>query len=488
MNPWERLERLGAAVRAPAATAAERQWRWLKRCLHRNASTRYGKRHGFSDVRSAADYQRRVPLATYDDLRRDIRRIHRGESDVLFRGKAAAFEWTGGSAAGKKLIPYSRNSFDDFRRSALPWLGRLIRTHRLRRGTVYWALSPVHREGGNERVGVSEEDYLGPAAARCLRALSAVSVDAAADPGKWERETLSQLIHRSDLAFVSLWSPTFLLSLLEALDRHAAALVRMFPGHAGLRRYLRTRRTSALWPRLKVISCWTEGSSHRYCRTIKTRFPHAVIQPKGLALTEGVVTFPDERDRLRLALDSGFFEFLDGRGVPRLAGELSRGGRYEVVLTTSGGLYRYRTGDRVRCQGHVAGEPILSFEGRGGLCGDLAGEKLTEDFVSRCLQPLRGFAMLTQNPSPAPGYDLVIDAKFATRLGRAAIESRLRRNPHYRYARRLNQLRPLSVVPLSDPEDLYRRHAGRRGQSPGNIKFPALCLDPGWWKAEAPCP
>ena len=62
------------------------------------------------------------------------------------------------------------------------------------------------------------------------------------------------------------------------------------------------------------------------------------------------------RDWLR----HGYFEFWQ-QGQCHAASELSVGGEYEVILTTASGLYRYASGDRVRCeQSCVQGDPILS--------------------------------------------------------------------------------------------------------------------------------
>ena len=72
--------------------------------------------------------------------------------------------------------------------------------------------------------------------------------------------------------------------------------------------------------------------------------------------------------------------------------ELIAGTQYEVVMTTSGGLYRYRTGDCVVCEGFADKLPVLRFSGRRGLTCDIVGEKLHESFVLSCLKDVRGSA------------------------------------------------------------------------------------------------
>ena len=55
--------------------------------------------------------------------------------------------------------------------------------------------------------------------------------------------------------------------------------------------------------------------------------------------------------------------------------KLRKGNEYEVVVTTSGGLWRYRLGDRVLVDGFVQKTPSLRFLGRPGNVSDLFGEK-----------------------------------------------------------------------------------------------------------------
>jgi hypothetical protein len=52
-----------------------------------------------------------------------------------------------------------------------------------------------------------------------------------------------------------------------------------------------------------------------------------------------------------LAVQSHFFEFVDADSRVHLANSLKQGEEYELVVTTSGGLYRYRLQDHVLVTG-----------------------------------------------------------------------------------------------------------------------------------------
>ena len=211
-----------------------------------------------------------------------------------------------------------------------------------------------------------------------------LSVATIADVAKWRDVTLRHLANARDLELISVWSPTFLLRLLDDLDDPVK-----------------------LWPNLKLVSCWASAASKPFAAELAARLPHATLQPKGLLSTECVVTTP-------LGMTPhGHFEFDDG----------------EVIATTASGLYRYRTGDLV--------DDNLEFVGRKGIVSDLVGEKLTEPFVASCLKNIRGYLF-------PEGRGYVVAAETPVDLD--ALEQRLCANPHYAYARSLGQLQPLRAA------------------------------------------
>ena len=176
------------------------------------------------------------------------------------------------------------------------------------------------------------------------------------------------------------------------------------------------------------------------------------------------------------ALTSAFLEFIDADDACHLAHELRDGERYRVALTTPGGLYRYDIGDEFECA-RRAGRPTLRFVGRGNVVSDLVGEKLSESFVAQALAPLDTAAALVPQAGDKPHYELWIDSAASPEPALAElVESRLRVNPQYDYARRLGQLRPIQIV--HSPGFARRRahaHALAGGRL-GDAKSSALLL------------
>lgn len=211
-------------------------------------------------------------------------------------------------------------------------------------------------------------------------------------------------------------------------------------------------------------------------------FPQAQIQPKGLIATEGFVSLPLwGRDGAALAVRSHFFEFLDETDKARRAHELSAGAEYSVVLTTSGGLYRYRLRDRVRVTGFERECPLLRFVGKEAHVSDHFGEKLNEIHVRAALEMNAKFAMVA-----CEGNAYVLFAETAeddVQLQSVAerLDAALQENIHYRYCRQLGQLGPLRVFRVAAcGHAAYLEECQRRGQRLGDVKPEWLSRHDGW--------
>lgn len=479
-----------------------KSWEWLQRTLKRNEHTVYGQQHHFGAIATIAQYQNAVPLVSYEEIQPYIHRISKAESDVLFAGKALAFEMTGGSSGGAKLIPYTHESFVDFQHAILPWLHHTLSHYAIHPQNAYWAISPVnrtvHQTEGNIAIGVSDEHYLGIQSSHALVPSWVAEVKSMKE---WKIASLYWLIVAESLELISIWSPTFLVVLVEGITLYEEELAHLFldggtlakhalsANHLAYKRlqtYLKTQNTHDLWPNLKLISVWMDGSSKLYAHQLQAMFPSVTFQPKGLISTEAVVTTLDE-DETPLLSEHGFYEFIDAQNQIVLAEHLTIDHCYEVVITTSGGLYRYKTSDVVQCMGYKHQKPILHFRGRKNRTSDLVGEKLTEEFVASVLQEILGFAMLVpQHAHTPPYYQLIVDQKSEIDSSTLveSIEAKLHVNPQYAYARTLNQLASLKIRPIENPIGLYSEYMLTQGQSIGDIKIPALSANTCWLPKE----
>lgn len=505
MRPWSVIAIATAAEHQKLLQGLEdcggAQEQQLTDLLSAAFETEFGRSHGFNRLVDPDAYRTKVPLSTYEEF---AALIGHCPEDGLFGEPVLLYEETGGSSGAAKLIPYTQRSLTGFRRALHPWLNDLA-NHYPGLGKGYFAISPATRSRRTTAGGVpigSESDaiYFGTDLTESLRAISLVpeSIAKVTEIERWQRMTLLYLLRATDLTFLSVWSPTYLTALLAELPHFAEGLLRdirdgqqePFPGAAPIapdqRRAAVILRaieagqldTPRLWPDLQLISTWTHGTAARFLPELEHLFPHTRIQGKGLLTTEGVISLPlTDFPYPVLAVNSGFFEFLDNAGQSHLANETVSGQEYEVVMSVPG-LYRYRNGDRVRVHGRAGSAPQLEFIGRGGLASDLVGEKLSEAFVCQCLKELQGFAMLAPSLKPVPHYQLF--AEKADDLARERVEAALKTNPQYAYARALGQLGHLELIPVREPMRRYQARALDQGQRLGEIKPPSLRPETDW--------
>ncbi len=490
----------------------------LRRILTRNVRSEYGRRFEFARLASIHDFQRAVPLTTYDDYDADLARVRRGDQGVLTAERVDRLVPSSGSSAARKLIPYTRALRAEMQRAIGPWVVDLMRRGELRRGRAYWSISPALKEEPSDvPVGFEDDsDYAGPWLKHAVDATLAVParVRHLEDVEAFRYATLFFLLRARDLALVSVWHPSFLTLLLDEIPRHWEELVddvrrgvcslprAANPRHGALfQREFRPlpRRAreleaagpdslASIWPRLALVSCWTDGPARHAVDRVRRLLPEVEIQGKGLVATEAFISLPFAGLH-PIAIRSHFFEFVDADGRVRTAGELECGAEYSVVVTTGGGLYRYRLRDRVRVDRHVARTPSLEFVGKEDGIVDLCGEKLSDSFVSGVLERVlrsahieSSFAMLAPCDSRGPGYVLFIETPLASSLGIAReLENELRANPHYAWCADLGQLVPARVFTVSfGAHATYVAHRCAGGRKLGDVKPVSLSAESGW--------
>ena len=93
--------------------ACQIQQNQLAYLLQRAASTEYGQKYGFADIRSANDFCRKVPLITYPELQPYVERLMRGENGLLWPESIKWFSKSSGTTHSQsKYIPVSREALD----------------------------------------------------------------------------------------------------------------------------------------------------------------------------------------------------------------------------------------------------------------------------------------------------------------------------------------------------------------------------------------
>jgi hypothetical protein len=500
----------------------------LKRILSQNAATSFGKRHSFSDIDSVAAFQKSVPIRSYDSMQELIEEIAGGVPRVLTLEPVKRFGVTSGSTAATKLIPYTASLVREFQKGIDPWMYHLMMSYpRLLFGKAYWSITPVGVHEKKTRGGIpigfdDDKLYFGWFTQKILETIMASPSELALvqDMDAFRYATLRFLLQEKSLAFVSIWNPTFISLLLSPLPKWYNQLVEdvrtggmsidlgVTPEiDARIRKGLKksSRRAQELakirtengaysyekiWPNLKVMSSWAHGNARGAIPHIQSQFPSITIQPKGLVATEAFVSFPLHGEASALSITSHFFEFEEEGGEIRLAHEIKMGMRYTVIVTTSGGLYRYRLNDIIEVIGFEKECPLIKFIGRQDKVVDIVGEKLNEQFASDVVNKILAnhgmkpsFWMLAPSRSET-GVAYTLFAQFgesvsedSLRSAAREIDTRFRENFHYDYCRRLGQLGPCTIFLIDEDhraQETYLSTCRELGQRLGDIKSVAL--------------
>ncbi|PTT21554.1 hypothetical protein DBR28_20180 [Chryseobacterium sp. HMWF028] len=70
--------------------------------------TLFGREHDFENIHSVKEFQNKVPVADYEDLKPYIERVKKGQANILWTDTPEYFAKTSGTTSGSKYIPISK--------------------------------------------------------------------------------------------------------------------------------------------------------------------------------------------------------------------------------------------------------------------------------------------------------------------------------------------------------------------------------------------
>ncbi|MEM6598020.1 MAG: GH3 auxin-responsive promoter family protein, partial [Cyanobacteria bacterium P01_C01_bin.69] len=376
----------------------------------------YGQHY---QIRDAEDWHN-LPIVTYEDLQpwipqpneSPIQKIGLTPDPILF------YEPTSGSSGPRKQIPYTCALRRAFNHMFCIWAHDLIvNGPSFKSGKFYFSITPSFSKADTSQGTTDDADYLDPWL-RWLLHPFLVMAPAATTPEKFKNELAQTLLKTPHLEIVSIWSPSFFTTQLDYIYRHRERLAtELKPIISSERAALLLQDKiswAALWPKLKLISCWDSAIAADGADSLRHLFPHTLVQGKGLLATEAPMTVPLIAAKGHVPLLSDvYFEFEDGEGDCHGLHEIKVGQTYEVIISQMGGLYRYRMGDRIKVTHYFRNTPCLEFVGRSKAVSDMVGEKLHVQFVSDAIANLdlspSTFQSLVPVQQPKPHYVLLLD-------------------------------------------------------------------------------
>ena len=449
-------------------------------------SSAYGQAHG---MRTPEDFRIQLPLTDYNTLEPWILRS-RTEPRVLTPSRIRFFEKTSGSSGKAKQIPYTGALLASFQRMFLLWVRDLTQAiPDLGSGKLYFLVSPrIGDPPAETTTGLATDaDYLGGFLKRLLAPFVLdISHASRFNTAEAFRDAVAiAWLECKELESLSLWNPSFLTAQLEWIETRREILIPRLRHPLTQDRLKALRANPVVWqdvfPRLTLISCWTDAQAKPAAEKIAQAFPQVLLQGKGLLATEAPITIPLQGISGRVPLlQEVYLEFLDEAGHILELHELKADQTYELVLSQRGGLYRYKIGDRVKVIGKYHRTPTLEFVGRGLQVSDLVGEKLHSDWTETCLNEVLGKASGTRCVLPArtprDHYICLVSelpqgevSGLASRLDQA-----LARTHHYALARSLGQLDGIRIIHHPRAEQLLQGLFLRAGLRLGDIKTPTF--------------
>ncbi len=465
----------------------------------RNRDTAFGRDHGFASIRSVADFRAQVPVRTYEDHRPYINRVLAGDVNALFAAgtKVLMFAMTSGTTGEPKRVPITAELFREYKSGWHIWAGglygdypRLLLKRSLQLSSdwqQYRAPSgvPCGQISGlaaSTRPRIAQFMFLPPPATACIH-------DAAAK----HYTTLRFALANRKIGSIMTANPSSLVEFARRANQQCESLLRDIhdgtlscevPAHVRqlLARAIRRRRPRRArelerlieihgsllpkhaWPALSLLAVWTGGSVGVFLPQLPELYGDAMVRDHGLSASEGRMTIPLANGTSAGLLDfyHHYFEFIPvkeyGTESPTVleAHELETDRDYYILLTTSGGLYRYDIHDIVRCVGFRGEAPMLEFLNKGKYFSNLTGEKLSEHQVVRAVE--RSFAELNLPVDcfavapimeEQPRYVLLVEPKFRRGIeaGLAArVQANLEQlNEEYASKCASGRIRPLTV-------------------------------------------
>lgn len=511
----------------------------LLRILKNNRQTKFGLNHKFASIHKIRDFQKHVPISSYEDYQKYISLICNCKSNILTKDSVRLLEPTSGSTSSSKLIPYTETLKKEFQKGIGPWMFNIY-TKRINLlvGNSYWSITPLNQTTIKKKkipIGFGDDtSYFGFLQKFLINATLAVpsEVKNITDIGSFRYVTLLFLLKNKHLSFISIWNPTYINFFLKNLEMNINDLILdLERGKINSKTNLKPevnltlskklgkdkKRADELrgifakqntikqmnsiyekiWPNLSLISCWDSGNSAHYIAEIKKYFPNVEIQGKGLIATEGFVSLPRFGFKFPvLSLNSHFFEFIDKENEKiKLAHELEPGRIYSAAITTSGGFYRYKLNDLVRVRGFYKTAPLIEFVGKEDNISDLFGEKINEQHVHSIFKKLfREYKIKSKFFMLAPEKDKSENIFYAIYLENECryeknlllsfskdFEKNLRKNFHYDYCRKLAQLQEIRLFLIkSNGQENYLRYSYENGKKLGNVKILPLDKTINW--------
>lgn len=373
-------------LRGSARDYVKAQEQTLLDIIAHGKNSEYGKKYHFDEIKTVDDYRKNVPITDYYDYLPYIEKMKKGEEDVLFEGKPSCFVRTSGTTGKAKYIPES--TMGELVKKLVMGL-RAVEIARCDSGSMtaegkmltITNLSLFEETEGGIPVGSASGQAADANSEAAKRLVIPAAMRTASELKLEDVDYLTALFGFSESSVVMLGcnnvahfnllinlfnnrfedfirdirSGTISVDMSDDLREKLMKNWNPNPGRADELQKMRMEKGSLtaadIWKNFSFVNCWMGSSVGHIAREMRGLFPeNTIFFDLGYGASEGKFNVPDSANVSGgLIVPFGyFFEFLPlGQEKTILLQDTVDGGRYEFVLTSYSGFYRYNIHDVV---------------------------------------------------------------------------------------------------------------------------------------------
>ena len=421
--------------------AMETQKRILQKILDDNKDCELGKKYDFANIHSIEEYQKKVPLSTFEDYAPLIDRMIDGDEDnVITSKKIIRYCASSGTAGKPKLQPKTARDIWNMQCcgfAATPGCAdRYFRSRGIFKrlpgqiGPMMMSLNGHKLKNGKMSNGAAQVPF------QYLRPILKFFITTPEDilyPEDEENTNISYFqmrfaLENRKVTFLGSMVITMLSNAFEYLEQNWELIcndiekgtidpsvkcpdsLRQKYGHrkpnpkraAELRAIFEQGFdepvAKKIWPNL----CWGYGMISStlsvYMDTLRRYIGDLPMHNMGYAASEGYMAMPVELNSSDYVLlpRSLFYEFIpvddeaeNPDAKPITLDKLEVGKKYEIIVTNFSGLYRYRILDIVKCTGTYNQSKKIEFLYRSNMGLNIANEKTTTDMLDYVVEKVQ---------------------------------------------------------------------------------------------------
>lgn len=489
--------------------------------------TVYGKEHDFENIKSIEDFQKRVPINTYEDLRPYFTRHTEGEENVIVPEKPIMYAATSGTTKEPKWIPITPKYYNECYNSLSKlWFSTMLKENpHIFDGydfTVVGKAIEGYTKDGTPYGSMSGHIYKNlPKLMENIKIVPKEIYDI--DDYNTKYYLLLRFTVGENITYIATGNPSTLVEIHNVVNNNIEDFItdiekgtlrdnlKITPE---LKEYLESKlkpnpekakelkelyeKNKKLYPKdywsnLQLVNTWTTANSGMYLQHTKGFFPkETIIREFGFMATEmrsGII-LNNKQTASILACHMGFFEFIKKDEIhdenPRiyLAHELEEGELYYFFITAPNGLFRYNINDIIRIDGFYNEFPMFTFVQKGEGVTTLTGEKLYEDQLMEAVEEVEEKEDMKTNFYIAfadfntSAYHLYVEFKKEYSKERyqdfcKKVDDTLRKiNVEYEAKRGSNRIKPLNLhILMPNAFQEYKSELVSKGHRDGQFKL-----------------